>query len=336
MQQQEGLKNIGFGFMGDHNLEEFVELFQTTEQMGFASAWLAEDYYYAGAFTLAATLAAHTSTIDLGIGVLNPYTRHPALIAMETAALDKVSNGRAILGIGSSNKRWIEMQMGIPHKKPLTAMKECTEIVKTIVRDSAIDGYDGALFQVNGIKLDFEPYRKDLPVYLGVQGEKSLFTAGQIADGVLLSAGCSVEFVSHAKARIAEGAKSVGRDPAEIKIAVYLPMYVGDSHESAVEEMREYARHYVSMHGEKPIITLSGIPAEEVAPFRAATLAGTVCHNYVTDKMVQTVMVVGTAQEVRARVQEYIDAGADMPICFEVGGEIDTMQQLQRIKDALL
>ena len=72
-----------------------------------------EDYAFPGAFSSCAAIAATTSKIKIGTGVINPFTRHPVLIAMELAALDQLSGGRAILGLGASIRLWIEEQMGI-------------------------------------------------------------------------------------------------------------------------------------------------------------------------------------------------------------------------------
>lgn len=331
----EKIENLGFGFLGDHTAEEMVELSVCAEYYGYSSVWLAEDYFYAGAFSLAATVAAKTNNVQIGLGVLNPFTRHPVLTAMESAALDKVSNGRAIIGLGSSNRLWMEKNLGIPFKKPLTSTKECAEIIKKLLRDKSLT-YHGEVFNVEDVKLDFEPYREDMPVYLGVQGDKALFLAGQVADGLLISAGCTVEFISYAKKIIAEGARSVGRDPNEIKIAAYLVTYIGNTHEQAVNLMRNYTEHYVGMHGARPILTCAGFKAEEVQPFKDARMRGEKADLPITDEMVEKVTLTGTKEEVRKRVEEFIAAGVDYPICFEVGKGIDTKEQMKLIKEALL
>ena len=84
------------------------------ERAGLGSVWIIEDYFHPGAYALAAAAAAVTERLAIGLGVVNPYTRHPALLAMETAALAGIAPGRVVLGLGSSNRRWIEAQMGDP------------------------------------------------------------------------------------------------------------------------------------------------------------------------------------------------------------------------------
>ncbi len=91
-----------------------VEWARAAERAGFGSVWIIEDYFHPGAFALAGAAAVATERIGIGLGVVNPYTRHPALLAMETAALAGLAPGRIALGLGSSNRRWIEEQMDDP------------------------------------------------------------------------------------------------------------------------------------------------------------------------------------------------------------------------------
>ena len=329
------IHNLGFGFLGHHPVEELTELVRTAEELGFTSAWIAEDYFYAGAFSLASAVARSTEKIQLGIGVINPYTRHPVLSAMESAALDTVSKGRAIIGIGAANKLWIEIRMGMPYSKPITATRECVEIIKGLVGQGKLT-YHGSVFQVEGVELEFQPYRRDLPVYMGVKGDKALFQAGQAADGVLISAGCTLEYIPYARDLIAQGARSVGRNPDELRLAAYLPTCIRPTHQEAVDAMRPFVRRYLGLHGDKPILTCAGFDPAVLRPFREAFLAGETCPNEVTDEMVEKIVVAGTADECRARILDYMAAGVEMPVCFEVGGDENPLEQLKSIHAHLL
>ena len=106
------LKEIGL-VVENTDARDYATQAQAAERMGFDSFWVPEDYVFPGAFSSCAAIAAATSKIKIGTGVVNPFTRHPVLLAMELAALDQLSEGRAILGLGASIKLWIEEQMGI-------------------------------------------------------------------------------------------------------------------------------------------------------------------------------------------------------------------------------
>ena len=150
-------------------------------------------------------------------------------------------------------------------------MTEATEIIKQLIRDGNLD-YKGDVFSAGPLHFEFEPLRRDMPVYMGAKGDKALYKAGQVADGVLLSAGCTVEYVSYARKLIDAGARSVGRNPADIRLAAYLPTCAMQDGAAAVERMRPSARHYLAMHGAQPILTCAGFTAEQVQPFRDAAL----------------------------------------------------------------
>ncbi|MEH7251180.1 LLM class flavin-dependent oxidoreductase [Neobacillus niacini] len=87
------LENFGIGFLAGNDLYHTIKMAKRAEEAGFNNCWIAEDYFYGGAFATATAYALNTSKIDIGIWVINPYTRHPALITMETAALDACSKG---------------------------------------------------------------------------------------------------------------------------------------------------------------------------------------------------------------------------------------------------
>ena len=103
--------SLGLALMAHEGPERVVQWAQAAERAGFGSVWIIEDYYHPGAFTLAGAVAASTERIGVGLGVVNPYTRHPALLAMEVAALIGIAPGRIVLGLGTSNRHWIESKM---------------------------------------------------------------------------------------------------------------------------------------------------------------------------------------------------------------------------------
>src|SRR5205085_828201 len=83
-------------------IPETVRLARLAEELGFSEVWLPESGHGRGVFTVAASVAAATQRIQIGIGVVNPFWRHPSLIAMEAAALDEASGGRLMLGLGAA------------------------------------------------------------------------------------------------------------------------------------------------------------------------------------------------------------------------------------------
>ncbi len=326
--------NLGFGFYGGHDCDTIMKLVKASEEKEFSSVWIAEDYFYGGAFSTAAACAVQTSKIQIGIGVINPFTRHPVLSAMESASLDALSKGRILLGLGASNKRWMEDMAGIPFKKPIQATKECAIIIKELLGKGHIQ-FEGEIFKTGNVELDFKPYRKDLPIYLGVKGPNALRIAGQIADGVLLSTMTSLPYVAYAKKHIKEGAESVGRDPSEIKISAYFPMHVDKDSKKAKQAVKEVVAKFVGIHGAHPILTCTGMTEEQIMPFKEGVLKGKIATELVTDEMVDLLAIAGDPDECKAKLKALNEAGVDDPVAFEVIG-VDPMGSLQTISKYIL
>jgi 5,10-methylenetetrahydromethanopterin reductase len=311
--------NFGIGFLGGNDLFHTIQMAKRAEEAGFTNCWIAEDYFFGGAFSTATACAMNTSTIEIGIGVINPYTRHPALSAMEVAALDAVSKGRTILGLGASNKRWIEQQMGIPFKNSQIATKETVEIIRALIKDKSVN-FNGDYFKTGNIHLEFEPYRSDLPIYLGVKGPKALRTAGRIADGVLTSIMTSLEYIKYVKERLSEGADEVGRELSNFHIGSYLLIYISEDKEKAKSIVKPLISKYLGIHGDHPILTSTGMDPSEISKFKEALLKGEDASDLVTDWMIDTFAIVGTPEECRGKLKAFTDLGVHYPIAFQIPG----------------
>lgn len=311
--------DLGIGFLGDTGVETVRKNVRLAEEYGFKSAWIAEDYFYGGAFTTAAVCAAETSRIEIGIGVVNPYTRHPVLTAMEAAALDIAAQGRLILGMGTSNQVWMERKMGIPFQTPLIALKESVEIIHRLCRGETLN-YEGKTCNVSNVKLEFTPYRSNMPVYFGVKGPQMLKLAGQFGEGVLLSIMSSVEYVRYAIEYLRTGRQAAGLDMEGFDVSAYLVVSVDRNRMVAREKVKPMIAKYLGIHGDHPILTCTGMTPEEIAPFREAFLSGKIAHHLVTERHIDTFAVAGTPEECREKLNAYRAAGVTNPIVFEVFG----------------
>lgn len=313
------LKNMGIGFLGSTDLDAAVRNVKLAEELGFAGAWIAEDYFYGGAFTTVATCAAATSKIKLGTGVINPFSRHPVLIAMEAAALDIASHGRLIVGIGTSNLVWMEKKMGIPFQRPLRGLKEGVQILRRLIHGETVTQH-GEAFNVTDVHLDLRPCRPDLPIYFGVKGPKALQMAGELGDGILLSLMTSEPYIRYAIEQIRSGRQKVGRDLAGFEVAAYLLISMDDDRRVARERVKPMLAKYLGVHGDHPILRTSGMPLEDIMAFRNAFLTGTNALHLVKDEHIDLFAVAGTPVECREKLSRLIGAGLSHPIAFQISG----------------
>nr|MCH9710100.1 LLM class flavin-dependent oxidoreductase [Actinomycetes bacterium] len=171
------------GFLED--VDQVVEL----EKIGVGLALVAEAYSY-DAISQLGFLAARTSRIELGTGVVPIYTRTPALMAMTAAGLDYVSDGRFRLGLGASGPQVIEGFHGVPFDAPLGRTREVVEICREVWRRERVT-YNGKYYQVplsaergtglgKPLKLINHPVRERIPICIAALGPKNVELTAEI------------------------------------------------------------------------------------------------------------------------------------------------------------
>ena len=186
---------LQLGYWGALYPPSHIDLAQEAEKLGFDSVWTAESWGN-DAFTPLAWIGANTSTIRLGTSVAQLSARTPASCAMAALALDHMSGGRMILGLGVSGPQVVEGWYGQPYAKPVTRTREYVSIIRKILaREEPVtsDGEfyplpyqgDGAWGMGKPLKSIVHPLRKDLPIFLGAEGPKNVTQTAEIADGWL-------------------------------------------------------------------------------------------------------------------------------------------------------
>ena len=150
--------------------------------------------------------------LSLGVGVVNPFTRNPALTAMSAATLDRISGGRFLLGLGRSDSWVVQYRMGIPYRDPRASLKETVETVRALLSGSPVTS-EGGQFNLANVGLATLPVQDRLPIYLAAIGPRALRLAGAVADGVLLNAYTPTTYISYAVDEVRRAARETGRDP---------------------------------------------------------------------------------------------------------------------------
>ncbi|OGL21045.1 MAG: hypothetical protein A3G44_13735 [Candidatus Rokubacteria bacterium RIFCSPLOWO2_12_FULL_73_47] len=319
----------GVAFLGAAAPRHVAAWARAAERAGLGSVWLIEDYFYPGAFALAGAAAAVTERVTVGIGVVNPYTRHPALLAMETAALAGLAPGRVVLGLGASNRAWIEERMGIPFTAPLDTVRECVEIVRRLLAGERLT-WRGRRFALDGVRLEWAP-GGGVPIFLGVKGPRALALAGEVADGVH----CAI-LASPAHVRRVRATTAAARPPgaAPLRVIAYVPLAVAEDGAAARAALRPFVARYLGfLHGQS-ILADAGLDAARTAPFREALLRGEGAGHLVGDDILDAVAVAGTPAACRRALARWAEAGLDAPVAV-VPPEADVPGQLARIGAAL-
>ena len=316
-----GFKEFGVAMTGVFPVSEADELAKVAEKSGLGSVWFAEDYFFRGGIPYMAAAAMATEKLRIGLGVVNPYSRHPALIAMEFATLDEMSNMRTVFGIGSGVPFWMD-QMGIYDKKPLSRTRACVNLVRKIMTGENVN-HEDKFFSAKDIKLVFEPVRKSAPIYLAFEGTQGLALSGEIGDGVILSIFCNPSYVKFAWDRVAVGAKKVGKSLDDYEMVAYMPMVINDDLDKAINTAREFTKLYLP-HSQPggPLMAHAGVKSEDTHSMSKAAEKGddALLSELITDDMVKELCLVGDKEACIKKLQQMIDAGVNTIVAFPVPG----------------
>ena len=313
-----------------------VELAKAAEAHHFASVWFAENPFERGVLPAAAACAAATQRIGIGIGVWNPYTRHPSLIAMEIGALDALAQGRASLGIGSGIASAIG-KLGVDNKRPLAALRDTFQIVRGLLRGGEVS-YSGTVFSADKVKLGYAPPRSDLPLLMAARGDKALALAGEIADGLVISNMCPPAFTARAVEIVRKAAAKAGRTiPA--RVVQYVPCAPGGDGAQArntikpalAAMLKQYWTLAQNVPSAKVALRHSGIPEADMAAAVDRIAAGHAAEDILDDRFVDAFTIAGTAEQCRDRIGAYARAGvSELALTFFGSQPIADMEYLGR------
>ena len=236
------MERIGVGFSGGMPPPDIVECVRLAEELGYESAWVAEGHG-GDQFAILTACAMATSRIKLGTSITSVFVRTAPTIAMAAATVDHFSDGRFILGLGSSHKVQVEPEHGLEFNRPVERMRECAEIVRRLLRDSDIN-YQGDVYNIERFDLWFEPVRRRMPIYFAAVRPRMLEICGEISDGVILT-WCTLAHAAEAASYVAAGAERAGRNQQEVDVTTLIACAVSEDRDIARDELRRYVATYI-------------------------------------------------------------------------------------------
>src|ERR1051325_5124005 len=169
-------------FWKDYDRRTVLRIAALAEDLGYDSIWIPEAWAYEQ-FQLLTEIALATKRIKLATGIANVFSRSAGVLAMSAATLDEISEGRVILGLGTSGKVVIENFHGVPYQKPLTRLRETVGILRALWSGERLSSEMRTLFDARHFKLEMTPFRPDIPIYIASLQEKAVRDVGRVADG---------------------------------------------------------------------------------------------------------------------------------------------------------
>ena len=311
--------NLGYWGLG-LTAGDQLDLVRTAEDAGFDSVWAAEAYG-SDVATVLAWLAAQTDRIKVGSAIFQMPARSPAMTAMTAATLDHLSDGRVLLGIGTSGPQVAEGWHGQRFAHQLQRTREYVEIIRIALSRERLE-YHGEEYELplpdgpgKALKLTIGPVQERIPIYIAAIGPKNTQLTGEIADG-WLPIFFSPENVGDSLALLEEGAARSGRSLDGFDIAPSVSVCIDDDVDRARDSMRHVLALYVGGMGSRK----KNFYNDLVRRYGFEEAANTVQDLYLAGKkdeaaaalppeLIDKVTLVGPREKVAERLAVYRDAG---------------------------
>jgi 1,4-dihydroxy-2-naphthoate octaprenyltransferase len=321
-------RRVGLGLASRGDVRDVVAYALQAEAAGFESIWIHDSYFEREPISYLAALALETKRMRIGAGALNPYTRHPVVLAETGSSLDNLAPGRISMAFGSGLPLRLA-QMNIPFNDTVAHVSEAIDLIRTLWAGERLVLND----TVPPLQPMFEPPHY-IPISIaGYQG-RFLDLCGEKADGYLSRPMESVPAFRTMRERIRRVAQAHGRDPDAIETAGYVLALVGDTRRDALNRAKRepFVIYMVSVLSDLSLKRAGFPPAlrdEIAAAWRAEdyTRAG----NLIPDELLDAFLACGTVDEVAIKALEYHEAGMDVPLLQPV---LQDDEQVERVLQA--
>jgi 5,10-methylenetetrahydromethanopterin reductase len=345
--------NIGVLQLSMEPVRETVAMAKSCEDAGFDTFWIAEAYPWwrkhgfeaRSSTAILAVIAAQTRRIQLGWGIISPYTRHPVQIAMEARVMQDFAGDRFLLGLGASKIFMKEIGEEEGEKVgPATVMRESIEIIKGVLQGDAFE-YRGKVFVVNvpPLKPDAHTPRGVPPIYIAATGPVLQKMSGSLGDGLLTASITTPEFVRYSRKNMEDGARKAARDLSQLILGSVIVGSISRDPAKAKEGAREQAAMYLAnkvqnIRGSADVLLqCAGLTFDELRPVADAMEKGgrKAAAKAVSDELLRKVCpIAGTPEECIEQIEQYHAAGCTH-IMLEIWGE-DRTDQAKLFGEAVL
>ena len=339
--------NIGYWGLGLSSADQ-LEIVQEAERIGYDSVWAAEAYGSDTA-TVLAWLAAQTSTIKIGSAIFQMPARSAAMTAMTAATLDQLSDGRMLLGIGSSGPQVAEGWHGQRFGRQLARTRDYVAVIRMALARERVQ-YSGETLVLplpdgpgKALKLTISPVQERIPILLAAIGPKNTALAGEIADGWLPML-LSPEHLPELSKSLEEGAAKAGRSLDGFRITPSVSVLISDDQETARNAMRPFIGLYVGGMGSRDknfynqLMQRYGYEdaAREVQDLYLEGKKEEAC-NAIPGEFIDQVSLCGTEDVVRERIRTYREAGVHTlnlsPMAFDKESRLAQLRTVARLAE---
>jgi alkanesulfonate monooxygenase SsuD/methylene tetrahydromethanopterin reductase-like flavin-dependent oxidoreductase (luciferase family) len=305
------------------SVEEVIQCTQIISDTKIDSIWIPETWGMEN-FSMLGAVANNTNTQKIGSSIINIYSRSPSTIAMGSATIDTLSNGRLILGLGTSSVPIVEDFHGEKFENPVQRMREYVEIIRLSLTKKQIN-YSGKIFNLKNFTLLIDPKRKSIPIYLAAINEKMVNLCWEIADGVIFY----LRPLDEMKKTI-----SKMQSQKNIDVACQIITCISNDSEEAIQRAKKTIAFYVSV-GKiyRDFLANNGFKNETNNIFEEFKKSGFKSnHELVTDSMLNSLSISGSPEEAKIQLEKFRNAGINLPIIQfnPIGNTIESFSLLKK------
>jgi len=308
------------------SVNQVLECSEILSKTNVDTIWIPETWGMEN-FSMLSAVSNKTTTQKIGSSIINIYSRSPSVIAMGAATADTLSDGRLILGLGTSSLPIIETFHGYKFEKPVQRMREYVKIIRLVLSGKEVN-YTGEIFDLKNFTLLIKPKRESIPIYLAAVNQKMVDLTWDIGDGVI--------FYLRPLNEMKESITKM-QSKKKIDVTCQIITSVAEDSDVAIERAKKTLAFYVSV-GKiyREFLAKNGFKNETFNIFDEFKKSGFKSnHELVSDSMLESLCISGNPDECKKQLQNFRETGIDLPIIqFNPIG--DTSESFELMKKTFL
>lgn len=325
---------FSFSLVPSPPMSAFGDTIAQAEKWGYDLAWVPDQGFMQDPFVALSYLMTRTEGMQLGIGITNPYQRHPMQIARAAAALADLRPGGFVLGLGAGEKRRIRDRVGAPTAPFIPTISTTMQVLRDLFAGKRVS-VSTDIFELDDIALEIDQ-PPAVPIYLATTHPDAFRAAGAYADGVIVGDVATPEVMSKVVGWIREGAEAHGRTAEDVAVVAWCATIVTEDRSAVIEHLRRpvIGSAINGMHRETR--GLMGVAPEHFPQIRAAKFDPSLelPKGAIPDDMVDRFAIAGPPDYCAERIRALRDVGVDtmgfrMPVALT--GLYDFETNLRRL-----
>jgi 5,10-methylenetetrahydromethanopterin reductase len=308
------------------SVDEVLKCSEIISKTKIDTLWIPETWGMEN-FSMLSAISNKTTSQKIGSSIINIYSRSPSAIAMGAATVDTLSDGRLVLGLGTSSLPIVETFHGYKFEKPLQRMREYVEIIRLVLSGKKVQ-FNGDIFNLKNFTLLIKPKRESIPIYLAAVNKKMVELAWEIGDGVIFY----LRPINEMKKTITEM-----QSKKKIDVTCQLITCVSEDSEIAIERAKKTIAFYISVGKVyREFLAKTGFSTETTSIFDQFKKSGFESnHELVTDSMLRSLAISGTSEECKKQVNNFANTGITQPI-FQFNPVGDVLESFKLFKKTFL